>query len=171
MRAMTPEDVDEVLAIEQAVQAYPWTRGNFIDVLSHGYVCRVDVEAPLAGHPEDGGGIRGYAVLRPVLDEAELLNIGVSALQQRKGLGRAMLREMLDVAREKNIRRVFLEVRASNAAALALYRSSGFGEIGVRRGYYQNANGCEDAITMACELRQDSSLPPAAERLGDRANG
>ena len=162
MRAMTLEDVDGVLAIEQAVQAYPWTRGNFVDVLSHGYECRVD---------ENGGGIRGYAVLRPVLDEAELLNIGVSALQQRKGLGRAMVREMLDVAREKNIRRVFLEVRASNVAALALYRSSGFGEIGVRRGYYQNANGCEDAITMACELRQDSSLPPAAERLGDRANG
>lgn len=162
MRAMTLEDVDGVLAIEQAVQAYPWTRGNFVDVLSHGYECRVD---------ENGGGIRGYAVLRPVLDEAELLNIGVSALQQRKGLGRAMLREMLDVAREKDIRRVFLEVRASNVAALALYRSSGFGEIGVRRGYYQNANGCEDAITMACELRQDSSLPPAAERLGDRANG
>ena len=156
---MTLEDVDEVLAIEQAVQAYPWTRGNFIDVLSQGYVCRVD--------DDDGGGIRGYAVLRLVLDEAELLNIGVAALQQRKGLGRAMLREMLDVAREKNIRRVFLEVRASNAAALALYRSTGFGGIGVRRGYYQNANGCEDAITMACELKQDASLPHA----GEMANG
>jgi [ribosomal protein S18]-alanine N-acetyltransferase len=167
MRAMTMEDVDEVLAIEQAVQAYPWTRGNFIEVLSQGYVCRVDAEELLAGHPEDGGGIRGYAVLRLVLDEAELLNIGVSALQQRKGSGRAMLREMLEVAREKNIRRVFLEVRASNSAALALYRSTGFGEIGVRRGYYQNANGCEDAITMACELKQDSSLPHA----GEMANG
>ena len=156
---MTLEDVDEVLAIEQAVQAYPWTRGNFFDVLSQGYVCRV--------YDDDGGGIRGYAVLRLVLDEAELLNIGVAALQQRKGLGRAMLCEMLDGAREKNIRRVFLEVRASNSAALALYRSTGFGEIGVRRGYYQNANGCEDAITMACELKQDSSLPHA----GEMANG
>jgi [ribosomal protein S18]-alanine N-acetyltransferase len=155
---MTLEDVDEVLAIEQAVQAYPWTRGNFIDVLNQGYVCRVD---------EDGGEIRGFAVLRLVLDEAELLNIGVAALQQRKGLGRAMLREMLDVAREKNIRRVYLEVRASNAAALALYRSTGFGEIGVRRGYYQNANGCEDAITMACELNQDAS-PPQRERGRER---
>jgi [ribosomal protein S18]-alanine N-acetyltransferase len=168
---MTLEDVDEVLAIEQAVQGYPWTRGNFVDVLSQGYVCRVDAEELLAGHPDDGGGIRGYAVLRLVLDEAELLNIGVSALQQRKGLGRAMLREMFDIAREKNIRRLFLEVRASNAAAIALYRSTGFGEIGVRRGYYQNASGSEDAITMACELKQDSSLTPAAESLGDRANG
>lgn len=157
MRAMTLEDVDAVLAIEQAVQAYPWTRGNFIDALGHGYICRVE---------EDGGEIRGYAVLMPLLDEAELLNIGVAEAQQRRGLGRAMLLEMLDMACEwgrqakppiggcsqKNMLRVFLEVRASNAAALALYRSSGFREIGVRRGYYQNSSGSEDAITMACKL-------------------
>jgi ribosomal-protein-alanine N-acetyltransferase len=140
---MTLEDVDKVFAIEQEVQAYPWTRGNFVDALGHGYVCRVD---------EDDGKIRGYAVLRPVLDEAELLNIGVSALLQHKGLGRAMLCEMLDAAREQDFCRVFLEVRASNTAAIALYRSAGFVEIGMRRGYYQNANGGEDAITMACVL-------------------
>lgn len=143
MRAMTVDDVEAVLRIEQAGQAYPWTRGNFIDALSHGYVCRVD---------EQGGEIRAYAVLMPVLEEAELLNIGVAAGQQRKGLGRAILSEMLEVAREKNMRRVFLEVRSSNVAALALYRSTGFGGIGVRRDYYQNASGSEDAITMACEL-------------------
>ena len=144
MRAMTLADVNEVLGIELAVQAYPWTCGNFIDALDHGYVCRVD---------ERQNEIRGYAVLMPVLDEAELLTIGVAEGQQRQGLGRAMLREMLEFAREKNMRRVFLEVRSSNNAALALYRSSGFGEIGVRRGYYQNANGSGDALTMACELR------------------
>lgn len=140
---MTQADVDAVLGIELAVQAYPWTRGNFIDALSNGYLCRVD---------EHGGEIRGYAVLMPVLEEAEMLNIGVASGQQRKGLGRAMLLEMLDVACEKNMLRVFLEVRTSNAAALALYRGTGFGEIGVRRGYYQNASGSEDAITMACDL-------------------
>jgi ribosomal-protein-alanine N-acetyltransferase len=152
MRDMTPADIDAVLAIEQAVQTYPWTRGNFIDALSNGYVCRVDAEELVAGHPEEGEEIRGYAVLRPVLDEAELLSIGVAAGQQRKGLGRSILREMLGVALEKNMHRVFLEVRPSNTAALALYRSTGFGEIGVRRGYYQNANGSEDAITMAYDL-------------------
>ena len=92
MRAMTLEDVDAVFAIEQAVQAYPWTRGNFADALSGGYLCCVD---------EADGVIRGYAVMMPLPDEAELLNIGVAAGQQRKGLGRAMLREMLDLAREK----------------------------------------------------------------------
>jgi [ribosomal protein S18]-alanine N-acetyltransferase len=161
MRDMTLADVDTVLAIEQAVQAYPWTRGNFIDALGHGYMCRVDSEELVAGHPEQGGEIRGYAVLRPIVDEAELLNISVAAARQRKGLGRAILSGMLDLACEKHMLRVFLEVRPSNVAALALYRSAGFSEIGVRRGYYQNANGSEDAITMACELTQTSPLPQA----------
>jgi len=145
---MTPADVDAVLAVEMAVQAYPWSRGNFNDALNQGYICRME---------EERGEIRGYAVLRPVLDEAELLSIGVSALHQHKGLGRAMLRELLDIAREHNMLRVFLEVRASNAAAIALYRSTGFDKIGMRRGYYQNANGSEDAITMACDLTGDAN--------------
>lgn len=148
MRAMTPDDVDAVLEIELAVQAYPWTRGNFTDALSHGYLCGVD---------EADGEIRGYAVLMPVLGEAELLNIGVAAKHQRKGLGRAILLEMLDIAREMGMRLVYLEVRAANAAALALYRSAGFTGIGVRRGYYRNANGSEDAVTMACELSKDGA--------------
>ena len=143
MRGMTLVDVERVLNIEQAVQAYPWTYGNFTDALNHGYECRVD---------EQDGEIRGYAVLMPVLDEAELLNIAVASGQQRKGLGRLMLREILHTARQKNTRRVFLEVRPSNIAAIALYGSLDFAEIGVRRGYYQNDHGNEDAVMMACDL-------------------
>lgn len=143
MRRMTLADVDAVLAIEQAVQPYPWTRGNFTDVLDHGYLCYVD---------EQFGEIRGYAVLMPTVEEAELLTIGVAAAQQRKGLGRAMLNEMLEMARGRGMQRVFLEVRVSNVAAIALYRSADFAEVGLRRGYYQNANGSEDALVMACDL-------------------
>jgi ribosomal-protein-alanine N-acetyltransferase len=88
----------------------------------------------------------------PAVDEAELLTIGVAASQQRKGLGRAMLGGMLELARGKNMKRVLLEVRDSNAAAFALYRSAGFAEVGRRRGYYRDANGSEDAVVMACEL-------------------
>ena len=149
MRAMTQDDVDAVLAIEQAVQRFPWTRGNFADALNSGYLCRVD--------ETEEGGIRGYAILMPVVDEAELLTIGVAQAEQRKGLGRAILAEMLSMAREKNMKRVFLEVRSSNVAAIALYRSAGFSQVGLRRGYYQNADGSEDALVMACELTGESS--------------
>lgn len=148
MRVMTHDDVDAVLAIEQAVQHFPWTRGNFIDALDSDCLCRVD--------ESEEGRIRGYAILMPAADEAELLNIGVARDEQRKGLGRALLAEMLDLARERNVRRVYLEVLPSNAAAIALYRSAGFSDFGIRYGYYQNANGSEDAMVMVCELTGES---------------
>ena len=159
---MTQEDVEAVLAIEQAVQAYPWTRGNFSDALACGYVCCVYAE---------NDEICGYAVLMPIADEAELLNIGVASVRQRKGTGRALLEEMLEYARYRKMRNIFLEVRPSNVAAIALYRSAGFSQIGIRRGYYRNASNNEDAVTMACELTQHSSLPQVGERPGARANG
>jgi ribosomal-protein-alanine acetyltransferase len=140
---MQERDLDAVLAIEQSVQAYPWTRGQFADSLDAGYWCQVD---------EADGELRGYAIMMPAVDEAELLTIGVAATQQRKGLGRAMLGGMLELARAKNMRRVLLEVRPSNMAAVALYRSAGFSEVGLRRGYYRDASGSEDALVMACEL-------------------
>lgn len=143
MRSMTSSDVDAVLAIERAVQPYPWTRGNFSDALANGYLCHVE---------EQAGEICGYAVLMPGVEEAELLTIGVAAAQQRRGLGRAMLGEMLALARGRKMSRVFLEVRVSNVAAIALYRSAGFDQVGLRRDYYQNANGSEDALVMACDL-------------------
>ena len=143
IRAMTPADVDAVLAIEQVVQRFPWTCGNFIDALNSGYLCSVD---------DDGTAIRAYAILMPGADEAELLNIGVAKTAQRKGLGRALLNEMLAVARTQGMKRIFLEVRPSNLAAIALYRRAGFAEIGIRHNYYRNNAGSEDALVMAHNL-------------------
>jgi len=140
---MTIADVDAVLAIEQAVQAYPWTRGNFTDALSSGYWGFVE---------EVEGELLGFAVLMAGVGEAELLTIGVAAAHQRKGLGRAMLAAMLAAAKARGLARVFLEVRAGNLPAIALYRRVGYIEIGVRRGYYHNKQGSEDALVMACDL-------------------
>lgn len=139
---MTLADLDAVLTVEQVVQSYPWTRGNFSDALSCGYLCFVD---------ELAGEVRGYAVLMPGVGEAELLTIGVALAHQRKGLGSLMLAELLRLAAEKQLSRVFLEVRASNRAAIALYLRAGFAQIGLRRGYYRNAAGSEDALVMACD--------------------
>ncbi len=143
MREMTLSDVAAVCVIEQQVQSHPWTQGNFSDAVRSGYRCLVDVI---------DGEIVSYAVLMPLIDEAELLTIAVAPSQQRKGLGGLMLRAVLDIARENKLRKIFLEVRVSNAAAIGLYRASGFVEIGRRRGYYQQADGREDALLMACEL-------------------
>lgn len=144
LRDMLWEDLDAVMAIEQQVHSHPWTRGMFNDSLANGYICKIY---------ESAGEIVGYAVLMPALDEVHLLDISIASAWQRKGLGGKLLDEMLALAREIKFARVILEVRPSNSAANALYRKTGFSEIGVRRGYYPTANGREDAIVMEYKLQ------------------
>ncbi len=136
---MGAEDVDAVLRIEQHIHAHPWTRGNFTDALDSGYLCKV---------AELGGAVVGYAILMPAPDEAHLLDIGIVTEHQGKGLGGELLEQMTDLARALDMKRLLLEVRPSNSAALALYRRHGFHQIGLRRGYYPAHTGREDAIVM-----------------------
>jgi ribosomal-protein-alanine N-acetyltransferase len=143
LRDMSASDIDDVLRIELQVHAHPWTRGNFSDALASGYVCKV---------AELDGATLGYAVLMQGVDDAELLDIGIAVPYQRRGFGRAVLEAMLLLARELGKQRVVLEVRASNAAAIALYRAQGFSGIGLRRDYYAAENGREDAILMGRKL-------------------
>lgn len=140
LRDMSNNDIGAVLSIEQQVHAHPWTRGNFSDALTSAYVCKV---------AELGGSLIGYAVMMQGVDDAELLDIGIAAPRHRQGWGRKLLQAMLVLAREMGKRRVVLEVRASNQAAICLYQSMEFVEIGLRRGYYPVENGDrEDAILM-----------------------
>ncbi len=144
LREMNLADMDAVMRIEQHVHAHPWTRGNFTDTLNSNYVCKVY---------EDGGEMLGYVVLMPAVDEAQLLNISIAAEHQRKGLGRKLMGEIMGIACGVNMRRMLLEVRPSNVAALGLYRDAGFSQIGLRRNYYPSAdNEREDAIIMECRL-------------------
>lgn len=144
LRDMSWDDVDAVLSIEQQIHSHPWTRGNFNDALATGNICKVY---------EAANGIIGYAVMMPALDEVELLDISIANAFQRKGLGEKLMSEMFALAREHKFERMTLEVRRSNIAANALYRKLGFGEIGVRRGYYPIDNGREDAIVMEYKLK------------------
>jgi ribosomal-protein-alanine N-acetyltransferase len=139
LREMTEADLDAVLRIEREVHAHPWTLGNFSDALRSQYQCKVF---------ESTGVMMGYAVMMLAVDEAELLDIAIDKGHQRKGIGRKLLDAILSLARHENMRRMVLEVRASNQAAIALYRASGFEQIGLRRDYYPAANGREDAILM-----------------------
>ena len=143
LREMNLADVDTVMRIEQDVHAHPWTRGNFTDALNSDCVCKVY---------EADGEMLGYVVLMPAVDEAQLLDISIAAAHQRKGLGRNLLGEAMKIARGMDMRRMLLEVRPSNVAALGLYRAAGFSEIGLRRGYYPKDNGREDAVVMECVL-------------------
>lgn len=146
LRPMQDADLDEVYAIELRAYPFPWTAGIFRDCLRADYPSWVLVE---------DGRIIGYFLLSLAADEAHVLNVCVAPECQGRGLGRRLLRAILQLARGRGAHRVFLEVRPTNTGAIALYDSEGFNEIGRRPRYYPAANGREDAIVMAIEL-----LPP-----------
>ncbi len=143
LRLMTEADLDAVEAIEQSVYTHPWTRGNFADSLASGYQCQV---------LEQRGAVIGYAVTMVAAGEAHLLNLSIAAALQRRGLGRELLRAMLQLARDCGAVTLYLEVRASNQAGRALYARHGFAEIGIRKAYYPAHQGREDAVTMERKL-------------------
>lgn len=140
---MTAVDLAEVVALEERVQAFPWSIGNFRDALAAGYGAWLAREL---------GALAGFVVTMPAVDEVHLLVIGVAPQRQRSGLGSALLDHALEEARRAGMGRMLLEVRPSNATALAFYARREFVEIGRRRGYYPapvDMGGREDAIVMA----------------------
>lgn len=144
LRDMTEADLESVMRIEREVHACPWTLGNFSDALRSKYICKI--------YESGNEGIIGYAVLMPLVDETELLDIAIDAKHQRQGFGGGLLEELAALARRTNMRRMVLEVRASNGAAIGLYRRAGFADIGLRRDYYPAKDGREDAILMGRNL-------------------
>lgn len=142
-RPMQIADLDDVMAIESVVYSHPWSRGNFSDSLNAGYSCWV---------LEEDGEMIGYAALMLVMDEAHLLNISIARPRQQQGLGRALLENMMSIARNHGAAHMFLEVRVSNRPAIALYEKMGFNEMAVRRKYYPGHEGREDAYLMGMAL-------------------
>jgi ribosomal-protein-alanine N-acetyltransferase len=128
------------------IHAAPWTPGNFRDALAAGYCASVGVRE---------GRIVAYGVLMVAPGEAQILNLSVVPDARRQGLGRRLLRRFVDDARRFRAEQVFLEVRVSNAAAIALYEAEGFAAVGRRDGYYPSAaaqGAREDALVMRRSL-------------------
>jgi len=143
LRPMREADLDAVLAIEVRAYPFPWTRGIFRDCLNADYPAWV---------LERDGALLGYGVMSIAAGEAHVLNVCAAPEVQGQGHGRRLLRTLLQLARGRGVERVYLEVRPSNPAAIALYDSEGFNEIGRRPRYYPAKDGREDAIVMAMEL-------------------
>jgi len=149
IRRMTAGDLADVLAIERACFAAPWSRASFLS----------EIDTPGRSHPlvvqstggGPGTGVVGYACLWRVQDELWINNLAVHRDFRRRGLATRLLREALRFARQEGCAVALLEVRPSNAQAVRLYRSEGFEAIGRRPRYYSD-NG-EDALVMAARLR------------------
>jgi ribosomal-protein-alanine N-acetyltransferase len=139
IRSMDDADIPEVVRIERASYAFPWTEGIFRDCLRVNYYCRVvEVAAVIAGH----------GVMSVGAGEAHLLNVCIEEAYRCRGIGGRLLKHLLRAAGTAGAAEAFLEARPSNLAAIRLYQSLGFRQIGVRRGYYQAIGGREDAIVL-----------------------
>ncbi|MCT4705339.1 ribosomal protein S18-alanine N-acetyltransferase [Enterobacteriaceae bacterium H11S18] len=141
--SLTPDDLPAAYVIEQRSHAFPWSEKTFASNQGERYFnLRLDVD----------GNMAAFAVTQVVLDEATLFNIAVDPAWQRRGLGRQLLEHLIRELEAKDVFTLWLEVRASNTAAIALYESLGFNEATIRRNYYPTKEGREDAIIMALPL-------------------
>lgn len=141
--SLTTNDLSAAYAIEQRSHAFPWSEKTFASNEGERYLnFRLDVDGKMAA----------FAVTQVVLDEATLFNIAVAPDFQRQGLGRQLLEHLISELEARDVFTLWLEVRASNHAAIALYESLGFNEATIRRNYYPTKEGREDAIIMALPL-------------------
>ncbi|MBT8092751.1 MAG: ribosomal protein S18-alanine N-acetyltransferase [Gammaproteobacteria bacterium] len=140
---MAHDDLARVSDIERRSYEFPWSHGVFRDCLLAGYHCMVLVS---------DGRVAGYGILSISAGEAHILNLCVEPDMQSRGFGTQLLNEMLFRARSASVRAMFLEVRPSNKAALALYRKKGFHLVANRPAYYQADSGREDALVLVKKL-------------------
>lgn len=146
VRPMAAEDLDAVLAVaEGQPQAPHWARRAYRALFNPQALPK-----RIALVVEEDGLLRGFAVVSIVGPEAELECIVVAAGCERRGLGRALIAELVAVLRSLAVETLLLEVRSGNARALAFYRELGWAEVGRRPRYYTAPE--EDAVLMAFHL-------------------
>lgn len=142
---LSESQLDAILDLEKSSHPHPWSRANFVSSLNSSHHCwGLWQEQTLIGH----------IYLSLAAGEAELLLLVIANNRQGKGLGKLLLNAAIDRLK-RHARQFFLEVRASNQAAIALYESIGFNQIGERRNYYPAGNGqknAENALIYALEL-------------------
>ena len=132
-------DTARLHEIEEACFAIPWSEKSLGEFISDGAHCLC-----LTARGEETAEIIGYVGFQHVLDEGEIANIAVAPAYRGKGIGAALLAAVQEYCRNRGILAVHLEVRPSNAAAIALYAKCGFMPAGRRKGYY--ADSGEDAL-------------------------
>ena len=147
IRVMVYDDLKQTSDIERRSYDFPWSHGVFRDCLLAGYNCIVIERADL---------VVGYAILSIAAGEAHILNLCVDPQYRHIRYGARLLDEVLLRARHAEVNEIFLEVRPSNTAAIALYKKKGFHQITQRPAYYQAKGGREDAAVLCKVLNRKS---------------
>lgn len=126
IRPATALELGSLLQVERAAQLHPWSEYQLLQSLRDDVVLVLQCDVQIVA----------WCVIQIVLDEASLLNVAVLPAFRRRGIARQLLEHAFADARQRGCSRCFLEVRAGNVSAIALYRQMGFVFDGVRRGYY-----------------------------------
>lgn len=146
IREMQLDDLEQVMTIEEANFSVPWTETGFFT-----FFLREDTLFLVA---EEGEKILGYCGVVTVQDEGDITNVAVEKNSQNQGIGKKLLEEMFQRTQKAGVCRLFLEVRAGNAAALHLYEKMGFVQMGIRKNYYEQP--VEDGVVMMREKAPDT---------------
>ena len=141
IREMSASDIDGVAALEAEIFSMPWSARGFADTLH-----REDVLFLVAC---EGENLLGYVGVYCTADEGEITNVAVAQSARRRGVGRALIGELIRALADRKIFRIVLEVRASNEPALHLYEQEGFAVVGTRKNFYEKPT--EDAYVMVRE--------------------
>ncbi|MGI9249934.1 MAG: ribosomal protein S18-alanine N-acetyltransferase [Pseudohongiellaceae bacterium] len=145
-RAMRHSDLEQVAHNEAVAYPHPWSKRIFVDCLKAGYHCRVVINQQK---------IVAHGVMSIAVGECHLLTLCVHPQHQRQGIGSRLFKLLLDQACKEDARVCFLDVRQSNTAAIAFYRTLGFVQMGERKNYYPDGEEREHALVMSCKLPLD----------------
>jgi len=138
--------LDDIAEIEKQSFVNPWTKEMLLDSAKNAAVkFKVLIENKT---------VAGYYIISTSADETEVLDIAVDPKFRKRSFGQAMLADIKKESNNKKSRVIFLEVRQNNNAAINLYKSFGFKEIGVRKKYYKN----EDALVLKLINHKESAL-------------
>lgn len=152
---MTEHDLLEVVEIEEASALSRWGWDAYHSELRHESGVIMLVARGLEGeHRQGGRKLKGFIAARLMADELHVNNVGVREEERRRGIGNALLRAVLTEGRRSGAKWAFLEVRASNGPAQALYERCGFRVTGRRRKYYSEPT--EDALVMSLWLQSSA---------------
>ena len=147
IREMTLEDIPQAAAIEKQCFSQPWSEKSFQDSLAREDTLFLVCEEQNSGNHSR---ITGYIGMYISFEEADITNVAVSPSHRQKGCGNALVASAIQKAKEKQIERIFLEVRISNVPAISLYKKMGFENLGTRKDFYDYPK--EDAYIMSCEI-------------------
>lgn len=145
----TPAHLNGAAELEKLCFSSPWSASSLElltnDGIGVGYILTASVA------PGTEPMVAAYGGMLITVDEGQITNVAVHPEHRRKGYGAAIVRSLLRHAKDEKLESVSLEVRASNTAAIELYKKAGFAEAGRRKGFY--AKPTEDAIVMVCKIK------------------